>query len=711
MKSNTLLVSLIRWVIVCFALIILPTKIRATGPAGPCGVSIVADGPASPGMPGCFTISCSTNCISYPGCTSTNPITVALVVSGGTATYNIYPSTGCLCPPDLKDCTITGVTAPPTCGGEFEITVTPGGSTNFCILANNTTSCGAMSTLTVSIAAVCETNGCLSFAESGTNSATIDVYSGTDPVVYPEGGTYVIAAGTTFPFDVTRTCVVDGGYGPAGLFNLAMTSTAFLDQDYAFAPYSATSTVQAVGGYGLSGCLAATCTFGDGELYTPGILLTSPYLANGATSANVIMQPGGQDGPCGINPCCETISQLEVIIVDTNRVQVSLAAVTSNENTIVVSWQGDPSASVYSLFRSTASGGPYTAVDVTTNSSYIDTGLDADTTYYYYVVVEYDSYGGVLSPVIIDSIVVNATTGLFQPPAFVAIANGDNDAAFSYDGITWQGSPGGLPFSDSWESVTYGNGKYVAIAQSTNAAYSTNGITWWPAVLPVSDSWQSVTYGSGKFVAVAQSANSAYSSDGINWTLSPGGLPRSDTWQSVVYGINSYGLGLFVTIVGDNDGLAAYSSDGSTWTESPGGGLPDENCWTLAYAGFGGNYFIATTTSGDNDICTSADGTNWSLMSYTLPYYQDWQCAAAGNGTLATIANDSDEASWFSAGVGWESTSMPSSAGWNSVAFGSSIFVAVAGGSNNAAYSSDGGTWVASTLPSPDNWISVAAKQ
>ena len=76
-----------------------------------------------------------------------------------------------------------------------------------------------------------------------------------------------------------------------------------------------------------------------------------------------------------------------------------------------------------------------------------------------------------------------------------------------------------LPTSVLWSSVTYGDGKFVAVAYDSNiAAYSTDGITWTQATLPTTAFWASVTYGDGKFVAVADENDiAAYSTDGINW--------------------------------------------------------------------------------------------------------------------------------------------------------------------------------------------------
>ena len=112
-----------------------------------------------------------------------------------------------------------------------------------------------------------------------------------------------------------------------------------------------------------------------------------------------------------------------------------------------------------------------------------------------------------------------------------------------------------LPTSELWQSVCYGNGKFVAAAQNTNiAAYSTDGITWTQTTLPASNYWFSVCYGNGKFVAVAYNSNiAAYSTDGITWTQTT--MPASRPWSSVCYG-----AGKFVTVA-DSSNVAAYLKD------------------------------------------------------------------------------------------------------------------------------------------------------
>jgi hypothetical protein len=123
--------------------------------------------------------------------------------------------------------------------------------------------------------------------------------------------------------------------------------------------------------------------------------------------------------------------------------------------------------------------------------------------------------------------------------AGTAVTGGNAQPAYSINyGATWTTGSGisTLP----WKSVTFGLGKFVAVARgSRNVATSTNGSTWTVTTnaLPTASNWSKVTYGNNKFVAVSSTAaQSAYSLDGITWYQSP----YTITADTVVYGQGVY---------------------------------------------------------------------------------------------------------------------------------------------------------------------------
>ena len=264
-------------------------------------------------------------------------------------------------------------------------------------------------------------------------------------------------------------------------------------------------------------------------------------------------------------------------------------------------------------------------------------------------------------------------------------------------------SKGNMPSTQQWESVCYGDDKFVAIStrNSNVAAYSTDGITWTESTLPSNQSWWNVCYGNGKFVAVADGNISAYSTDGITWTEST--LPIKTHGSSICYG-----NGKFV-IVGQRTNKAAYSSDGITWSTS---NLPSEQLWTSVCYGndkfITVSYAITTSDSTSNIFAYSSDGINW--IEYNAPSNQMWTSVCYGNGKFVTIVGEYASSSIFAYstdGINWTQGNMPSEQEWASVYYGNNIFIAVAYSSDIFAYSTDGITWTENNLSSSKDWNAI----
>jgi hypothetical protein len=122
----------------------------------------------------------------------------------------------------------------------------------------------------------------------------------------------------------------------------------------------------------------------------------------------------------------------------------------------------------------------------------------------------------------------------------------------SPDGITWTSRISAA--DNQWQSVTYGNGLFVAVANTgtgNRVMTSPNGITWTIRTSAANNGWLSVTYGNGLFVAVAISGTGdrvMTSPDGINWTIRTSAADNQ--WNGV-----TFGNGLFVAV--------AYSGTGN----------------------------------------------------------------------------------------------------------------------------------------------------
>ena len=251
----------------------------------------------------------------------------------------------------------------------------------------------------------------------------------------------------------------------------------------------------------------------------------------------------------------------------------------------------------------------------------------------------------------------------------------------------------------SWESVCYGNGKFVAVAYPNYFAYSTDGMNWTEGTISnTSRNWHSVCYGNGKFVAVAYNSNYfAYSTDGINWT--EGTISStSRKWSSVCYG-----NGKFVAVA-QNTNYFAYSTDGITWTE---GTISETSRYWYSVC-YGNGKFVAVAYQ-SNYFAYSTDGINWTEGTISSTS-RKWSSVCYGNGKfVAVTSNSSNYFAYSTDGITWterriSNTSRP----WMSVCYGNDKFVAVAYNSNYFAYSTDGINWTEGTISSTSRyWDSV----
>jgi hypothetical protein len=237
---------------------------------------------------------------------------------------------------------------------------------------------------------------------------------------------------------------------------------------------------------------------------------------------------------------------------------------------------------------------------------------------------------------------VNESDGIaFGNNRFVATTD-NNRVHSSADGITWNGVAG-----PSMTSVAFGNGMFVGVMLGGQIRTSLDGLTWTPrsaptpAILVGTDNFNSIVYGNGKFVAVTNNRDKIItSSDGITWTAQT--LPSTQTIKSV-----TYGDGVYVVAGISSVGTPFYgvSSDAITWTTNSFGG------GTASEVGYGNGYFIAISTTGviqrgvlAAPTYTGSGWDGWISLNGTAPSYGITMTAAGA--TTGSYA-------WGSTVVGW----------------------------------------------------------
>ena len=257
------------------------------------------------------------------------------------------------------------------------------------------------------------------------------------------------------------------------------------------------------------------------------------------------------------------------------------------------------------------------------------------------------------------------------------VAVGVDCIATSTDGITWTRN-----LSSSFNSNTtvfYGNGLWVVGSTSSSIHTSTDGLTW--STQSVTMSTQSITYGAGLWVMVGASGAIQTSPDAITWTAATSGT--AVTLADVVYN------GTRFVAVGAG-GVICYSSTGTgTWTAITSG--------AVAFAGvtWTGTMFIAVSTSNS----TSSDGVTWTLGGAVHGFGAMQEPASDGTTHVMVGPSTSLNGGICSSTNGTTWTIRSSSLGlptvsswWQAVTYGGGKFVAV-GSQGITATSTDGITW------------------
>jgi len=263
---------------------------------------------------------------------------------------------------------------------------------------------------------------------------------------------------------------------------------------------------------------------------------------------------------------------------------------------------------------------------------------------------------------------------------FVAIGSttnltDDTICAYSTDCINWTVTTVSSNKRIS-SDICYGGGKFVAIGSGTTFAYSTDCINW--TEITVSNTfnlWSSICYGGGKFVAICSGTTFAYSTNGIKWTEITVCNTEVLVWKTICYGD-----GKFVAL-SSNPNLFVYSTNGINWTEGTIGNI--RKYWSSIC--YGDGKFVAISSGNDSNssiiFAYSTDGINWT--EYTIESaVRFWDSICYGDGKFVAIANYSPNKQFIFAystdGINWTEGSMSIyTTGWKSICYGDGKFVSV----------------------------------
>jgi hypothetical protein len=276
----------------------------------------------------------------------------------------------------------------------------------------------------------------------------------------------------------------------------------------------------------------------------------------------------------------------------------------------------------------------------------------------------------------------------------VAVGQGTNSIAYSYDGINWTATTNLFPTNGI--KVLWNGKMFVSAGYGgPTLAYSYNGINWTPVSSTINGhglAWNGTMW---------MATDGAYSYDGITWSASTYApkdmyiIWSGNAWLSQGFGSS--------TLSYSYDGVQWYGLGKSIFT---GNGICSCSDLFQEYS----NTTITMQTpvvavgSSPNSIAYSEDGIQWKGLGNTLftgggfaVAYSGSRWVAGGQGTH-TLAYSDDGLNWIGLGA------TIFTGGCYEIAYNGSLWVAVGQGTNTIAYSYDGKTWTAV----PNSFFSIA---
>jgi hypothetical protein len=215
----------------------------------------------------------------------------------------------------------------------------------------------------------------------------------------------------------------------------------------------------------------------------------------------------------------------------------------------------------------------------------------------------------------------------------------------SVDGVNWTLQNHNL---STWgTSLNFVNGRFVGVGGYGTVSISADGTNWIVSGVPTgySDYFGDITYGNGLYVKVGSTngVGSIYTStNGSAWTsrLSSNPLTGAKGYiSSVTYGLISQTQPWFLAI-GDNDGYFYTSPNGISWTR--------RNIIDGSVVSFGNGLFIVPLNNNSNLV--SSDGINWSLLNTGLTNQLGrviWSSGLFMAFSGSCLATSTDGTNWF----------------------------------------------------------------
>jgi hypothetical protein len=260
---------------------------------------------------------------------------------------------------------------------------------------------------------------------------------------------------------------------------------------------------------------------------------------------------------------------------------------------------------------------------------------------------------------------ITGVTSVADPKvAFVAAAEaniGTSTLKYSYDGVAWYDATGGFN-TGSASAVAYNGSRWVAVGNDVNDArytikYSDDGKTWNDAESGGFDNTTgyglSISWANGRWVALGTFPQIQYSTDGANWSTST--IPNNTF--TIAYKVIWDGARWIA--IGDSTDILT-STDGASWSQTSNlTGFFNKQSERVRSIAYNGEYYIAVgQASSTSKVKYSTDCISWTDVTPSPFSSSGYDIAWNGRVFVAIGADSSSTIKYSSTGIsGWTNAS------------------------------------------------------
>jgi fibronectin type 3 domain-containing protein len=326
-----------------------------------------------------------------------------------------------------------------------------------------TASAGSATSITVSWSSVTGATGYKVYRSSSA-SGTYSKVGDATTTSYTDTG---LTANTTYYYKVSASNNAGESSQSSSVSAKTSESIPAVPSDFWVSAVSSTSvTVRWSSVTGATGYKVYRSTSSSGTYSKVGDATTTSYTDTGLTANTTYYYKVSASNSAGESSQSSSVSAKAESIPET---PTDLTAEATSSSSIWVSWSSVTGATHYTVYRSSSSSGTYSNVDNITSTSCSNTGLTANTTYYYKVSAHNSAGESAQS----SSVSAKTSASVSKPDAPTGVtASAESSSSIK---VSWSSSTGATGYKVYRSSSS--SGTYSSVGDVTTTSYTDTGLT------------------------------------------------------------------------------------------------------------------------------------------------------------------------------------------------------------------------------------------